>query len=261
MRLLPLVLVLVASSPALADPTTQLIGRIVEASSHRPIEGATVTIGATQVTTNEHGIYRVALAAGGTFDVTFEYLDQHTTRPVTIATGAAVTLDGMLPVDSAETIVIHDPIPPKVLARPVKHYARIAPPYSDEAIVEDAWAKAWLLLDIDQTGQVTRVKLLHHPGHGLDQIAISQGLTMKFDPALDASGNPVPSRQIWPIEWPSYWWLVDFEGVTTGIPPTIYQVPCRDSGQPMHVMSVHPVYRDCSPPDFSKAASEPWISR
>jgi hypothetical protein len=157
-----------------------------------------------------------------------------------------------------ETIVIHDPRP-KVEPKPVKHYSRIAPPYSDYAIEHDKWARAWLLLDVDATGTVTRVKFLHHPGADLDAIAIRQGLAMKFEPARNAKGDAVSRKVLWTIEWPAYWWLVMREGVTTGIPDSVNGVPCAGSG-PWHMKSMHPIYRDCSGPDFTHVATEPWHS-
>jgi len=159
---------------------------------------------------------------------------------------------------NTETIVIHDP-PPKVEPKPVKHYSRIAPPYSDYAIEHDKWARAWLVLDVDPTGTVRRVKFLHRPGSDLDAIAIRQGLAMKFEPARDAHDRPVSRMVLWTIEWPAYWWLVQREGVTTGIPEYVSNVPCQGSG-PWHVRSMHPTYRDCSPPDFQLAQTEPWHS-
>jgi len=155
-----------------------------------------------------------------------------------------------------ETIVIHDP-PPKVEPKPVKHYSRIAPPYSDYAIEHDRWARAWLMLDVDASGTVRRVKFLHHPGADLDAIALRQALGMKFEPARDAQDHPVSRMVLWTIEWPSYWWLVMVEGVTTGIPSAVNGVPCAGSG-PLHMESMHRVYRDCSGPDFSSAATEVW---
>jgi hypothetical protein len=65
---------------------------------------------------------------------------------------------------------------------------------------------------------------------------------------------------LWTIEWPSYWWLVMREGVTTGIPDSVNRVPCAGSG-PWQFKSLHPTYRDCSEPDFAYAATEPWHSR
>src|SRR5262245_16293466 len=82
-----------------------------------------------------------------------------------------------------ETIIIHGTAPPAKMPKGKQRYGRIAAPYSDEAIERDAWAKAWLLLDIDEHGVVTRLKLLKKPGYDLDQIAIDRGFSMRFDPA------------------------------------------------------------------------------
>src|SRR5512138_1205894 len=72
-------------------------------------------------------------------------------------------------VGKGETIEIHDPLPPPVLPK-AKKDARILPKYSDDAVLSDAWEKAWLLLDVDTTGSVTRVKMLKRPGHDLEKI-------------------------------------------------------------------------------------------
>jgi hypothetical protein len=157
-----------------------------------------------------------------------------------------------------ETIVIEGKVPEVVAPKPKKNYQRIAPRYSDAAIERDVWAKAWLVLAIDERGNVTHVKLLKRPGHDLDQIAIDQAFKMKFAPAEDALGKPMPSQLIWAIEWPSYGWMIAMEGLATRIPAGTGSVPCAGSG-PLPMDSVHPVYRDCSVPDLTKAAAVPWI--
>jgi len=160
-----------------------------------------------------------------------------------------------------ETIVIHDSLPPRVLPHPKKNYHRMAPPYSDEAIDRDVWAKAWVLLDIDARGVVTRVKLVKRPGYNLDDIAVAHAMKMRFDPAEDAKGNPMPTQLLWSMEWPSYWWLVDLDEPPNRVPPRAEFVPCAGSG-PMHLGSLHPTYRDCSPPpDLSKLSGEPWVTK
>jgi hypothetical protein len=176
-----------------------------------------------------------------------------------LAIAAAVMLAAAPAIAGDETIVIHDPSP-KVEPKPVKHYSRIAPPYSDYAIEHDKWARAWLLLDVDANGTVARVKFLRHPGADLDKIALQQAFAMQFEPARDAHDRAVSRKLLWTIEWPSYWWLVMVEGVTTGIPSSVNGVPCEGSG-PLHMESMHHVYRDCSGPDFARAATEPWHSR
>jgi hypothetical protein len=172
-----------------------------------------------------------------------------------------------------ETIVIQGKAPaPKVLPHPKKHYHRMAPPYSDEAIDKDAWTKAWVLLDLDAHGVVQRVKLLKSPGYGMDHIAIAHAMKMRFDPAEDAQGYAIPSQLLWSIEWPSYWWLVDLDIPPTTVPnfaddPDVFRnsgafvVPCRGNA-PMQLGSLHPTLRDCSPPppasEFDKVA---WVTK
>lgn len=159
-----------------------------------------------------------------------------------------------------ETIVIEGHAPPTVQPKPVKNYFRIAPLYSDAAIESDAWGQAYVLLDIDARGTVTRLKLLKHPGHDLDLIAIDTAFRLRFSPARDASGHPIASSLIWPMEWPSYWWLIDLYGLATRIPDDLSNVPCRGSG-PLHVGSIHPVYRDCETFPPSALETEPWVTR
>lgn len=167
-----------------------------------------------------------------------------------------------------EVIVIVDHAPPAVLPKPKNHVASKTPPYSDEAVLTDAWTKAWLLLDLDANGEVTRIKFLKHPGHDLEAIARDEAFKLRFEPARDHAGKAIPTRVVWSIEWPSAWWLSTFLGVRSGMPPMVgfppvrmdANVPCAGSG-PLHLGSVHPVYKDCSEPDLSRAAVEPWLAR
>ncbi len=156
-----------------------------------------------------------------------------------------------------ETIIIRDKAPPKVLPHPRKNYHRMAPPYSDEAIDSDIWAKAWVLLDIDERGKVARVKLLKQPGHGLDQIAIDHAFKMRFDPALDGQGRPMASELLWSIEWPSYWWLVNMDEPPNRVPDYAENMECAGSG-PLAFGRLHKVYRDCSKPDLTRIDRVPW---
>ncbi|HUS28076.1 MAG TPA: hypothetical protein VMZ53_06190 [Kofleriaceae bacterium] len=172
-----------------------------------------------------------------------------------------------------ETIVIEGKAPiPKVAPHPKKNYHRMAPPYSDEAILKDAWSKAWVLLDIDAHGVVKRVKLLKRPGYGLDEIAIAHAMKMRFDPAEDAQGYAIPTQLLWSIEWPSYWWLVDLDIPPTTVPDFVndpdhfktapgFTVTCKGDG-PLQMGSLHPTNRDCSGPppvsDFNKVA---WVTK
>lgn len=157
--------------------------------------------------------------------------------------------------DDGEVIVIREKVA-KRPPRPVKN-PDIVPRYSDKAIVENAWARAWLLLDVDRRGRVARLKLLRRPGYDLDEIAVEHGFTLRFRPAVDAAGRPTATQILWPLEWPSYWYLIKLVGVATRKPYVDY-VPCRGSG-PLNLDMAVPVYRDCSKPDLSRAASLPWI--
>jgi hypothetical protein len=167
-----------------------------------------------------------------------------------------------------EVIVIVDHVPPAVLPKPKNYVASKTPPYSDEAVLSDTWTKAWLVLDIDETGDVTRIKFLKHPGHDLEAIAKDEAFKLKFEPARDYAGKAIHTQVIWSIEWPSAWWLSTFVGVRSGMPPIVgfpphrldAHVPCAGSG-PLSLGSVHPVYKDCSQPDLSRAAHEPWVNR
>ena len=159
-----------------------------------------------------------------------------------------------------ETIIIRSHGPGYKEAKPKKD-PRIAPKYSDEAIDRDAWTRAWMLLDIDDHGVVQRMKWLKRPGYDLERIALERVFSTQFEPARDGLGRAQSSMLVFPIEWPSYWWLVTHYGVTTRIPVSAGGVPCRDSGEPLNLDRAHPVYRDCSMPDLSKIPTEAWIDR
>jgi len=172
------------------------------------------------------------------------------------------------PTRADEVIVIVDHVPPAIKPKPKNYVPTKTPPYSDEAVLTDAWERAWLLLDLDDTGAVTRIKFLKHPGHDLEPIARSEAFKLQFEPARDATGRAIRSTIIWGYEWPSAWWLSTFVGVRSAMPPIIgfpprrmdEGVPCAGSG-PLQLDSVHPVYKDCSTPDLSRADKEPWLRR
>jgi hypothetical protein len=169
--------------------------------------------------------------------------------------------------------------------------AQKTPPYSDEAVERDAWARAWLLLDVDETGKVTRLKLLKKPGFDLDAIAIRAGFELRFEPARDAHGKPMKTYIVWSMEWPSYGWLVQRNGSALRMPRNIHvraasdaepergiavpwrplasgipieqpfaAVPCAGTG-PLNLDLWNPAYRDCSRPDMHAADALPWITR
>ncbi len=140
------------------------------------------------------------------------------------------------------------------------------PPYSDKAILGDAWTKAWLFLDVDERGDVRRIKFLKRPGFDLEPIAVSEVFHLKFKPGENADGKPIATYITWSIEWPSQGWLRMFVGTTTRMPPLVdvparrldSGVPCAGSG-PFNFGSMYRVYKDCSKADLSKVNDEAWV--
>lgn len=171
-----------------------------------------------------------------------------------------------------EVIVIEGQRPvPHVRPKVKDHDREAAPVYSDAAIERDAWTRAWLLLDVDETGRVARFKFIKRPGHDLEPIAARKVFGLRFEPARDAAGRPIKAWVIWGIEWPSYWWMVAMNLPPTRMPPWRLtsrgprrldaSVPCAGKG-PLNLDSIHPVYKDCSLPDLSRRFdAEPWWVR
>ncbi len=167
-----------------------------------------------------------------------------------------------------EVIKVEGRLLPKVKPTPKNHSALKAPPYSDRAILRDAWTKAWLLLDVSAEGKIIRLKFLKRPGYDLEPIAVSEAFKLTFEPARDHGDKPVRTFVLWQIEWPSAGWLEKLVGTRSrmprliGIPPNVRlqsdYVPCAGSG-PWRMDSVHKTYKDCSKPDWSNEAKEAWI--
>lgn len=173
-----------------------------------------------------------------------------------------------VPVVFGEVIVLEGRAPPSTPPRATNVVKTRAPPYSDRAILSDAWTKAWLLLEIDERGVVTRFKFLRRPGYDLETIATSEAFRLRFKPAYDGGGRAMRSTMLWEIEWPSAWWLSTFVGTRSAMPKIVgfpgrrqdHYVPCRGSG-PMNLGSIRPAYKDCSKPDLSKIKTEAWVDR
>jgi hypothetical protein len=271
--LLLITLALAFAEPVWADPgPAQLSGRVVDLLG-KPVAGANVhamshTGEERVVRTDRDGRYRVELRDGA-YSVVFAARGKSAQRSATLPPGAAAVLDGELELGEGEVIEIRDLPPPAVPPRPLED-PRIALPYSDQAVLRDAWTKAWLLLDVSATGEVTQLKVLKRPGFDLDDIALRSAFALHFDPARDRNGKPIPTLIVWGMEWPSYGWLQQFE-TTTRIPPLVRdplqpqlpalsKVPCAGSG-PMYLGSLYPAYRDCSRPDLTLASTLPWVKR
>jgi hypothetical protein len=272
-RLPVLLLVLAASATAFAD--SKLSGRVTDLND-QPISGATVFVNGrngleTMVTTDPTGRYVATVHVPGVYSVVAQFGRTQNDSRIDVPPDGTATLNMTLPVGS-EVIEIHEYPRPVQDAKPKQDPLAI-PPYSDEAILGDYWAKAWLLLDVDERGVIARVKFLKRPGFGLDEIAVKYAFDMRFDPARDEHGRPTRTYIVWPLEWPSHDWLAERFGITTRLPTFLdsFQTdhgvatstfpPC-EGGRPLNFNAIHPALRDCSEPDLSTAdAIEPWLVR
>lgn len=264
MRALLVVVLVALASPAWAEPVSQVRGRFLDTVTGLPVEGVTVIVSSDRgvvhtLLTDGDGRFQ-ATVAPGTYRLVFEYGGQRSTATTVVTRGHTSNFEGK--VDASETIHIIDRLrPPPVLPKAKNFEPRKAPPYSDRAVLEDAWTKAWMLLDVDERGVVTRIKFLKRPGYDLERIAQAEAFKLRFEPARDERNRPVAVKILWSIEWPSAWWMQQLMGTRSRMPPPSVSdyVPCADSGRPWHMDSIHKTYRDCSKPDLSRAAREPWI--
>ena len=217
----------------------------------------------------------------GEYILVFIYGSARSSARVTALPDRTASVTGKVDSSDGEVIVIREKLRPPVPAKPKQIQRLKTAPYSARAIDEDAWTRAFLLLDIDETGTLRRIKWLKRPGFDLDAIALSEVKKVKFAPARDATGKPIRSLLIWDIEWPSAWWLNRYMGTRAGLAspdrprgltipdrsiadtpgpkrPQHLSVPCRGSG-PWNMNAAHKAYRDCSKPDLRVAAREPWF--
>lgn len=265
-----LILLLLVGTARADDSMSQLSGRVRDVARGTPVEGAFVFVTGSKgllhtLTTDRDGVYRCEVASG-TYSVVFAQGPSRSSGRVVVVPGAAARLDGTVDATAGEVIVLREKLKPPVPPKPTNWIPTKTPPYSDRAILSDAWTKAWLLLDVSPTGVVERFKFLKRPGYDLEQIATKEAFKLKFDPARDATGKPVRTWLLWEIEWPSVWWLDAFQLPRTTMPPVVgfpphrkdWYVPCAGSG-PLQLESIHPIYKDCSRPDLSRASVEPWV--
>jgi hypothetical protein len=257
-----------------------------------------------RVRTDKDGRYRAEVTTAGTYGIVVAIGKAHTYRTVLVKKGSTTTLDidAELDVKGGEVIRIEDQKrpEPKVKAQ-AKHDAQQTLPYTDEAVARDAWARAWLLLDVDESGRVTRLKLLKKPGFGLEKICLDEAFKLRFEPALDDKSRPMKTYMLWTMEWPSWGWLVrgngtalrrppdqremhsytqnirtGVEGVQDGVKiggPWSRPLPVASpfphalsrvpcwGGGPLNLDLQNRAYRDCSKPDMSLAQTLPWITR
>ena len=275
-----ILVILLGVLPAAAD--SLLVGKVTDLLG-QPVANVrvhVVTKGEHQVvTTNAAGEYTVAVDGNQTLSVVVGAGEFHTFRGGQIKDGTTMRLDFEVEQSDGEIIRIIDAKPPTVPPKLPADAPRVTPPYSTEAMERNAWAKAWLLLDIDETGKVLRVKLVKRPGFDLDDIAVKEAMKLKFQPALDENNKPMRTAIYWAMEWPAHGWLTMHQGTATRMPTesyaldpfagnfgelkptgviTLSSVPCAGSG-PLNLDYKDPVYRDCSLPNVKKVPHLPWL--
>src|SRR5690606_21965732 len=116
--------------------------------------------------------------------------------------GSTVTTERIA---GAEAFDVQEVLPPAKLAKPLSDPSAI-PDYTDAILDHNAWVRAWLLLEVSDTGIVSRVKLLDPPGYDLDAIAVREAFKLRFEPARDRADKPVLSHVVWKFEWPPTAW-------------------------------------------------------
>jgi hypothetical protein len=198
-------------------PLGMLEGRIVEGATLWPVEGATIVITDTQKgpvvasgTTDPNGWFHYRVPPG-TYDILAIFGDARWIHLHSKVERNRVTqVPGTLRID-AEMITVHEKTPKPEHRGPQAIRSTVKPilPYSDQAIDENAWAVGWMLLDVDEGGVVTGFRFLHKPGYGLDKIAENEIWGLRFRPAVDAAGQPMPSKVLWKLEWPAFHYAKD----------------------------------------------------
>jgi hypothetical protein len=247
------------AAPAAADEehvtgfTTHGDGELsgtVTTTDGRPLAGVAVHIasasGARQeVVTDASGRYHAVIRNGGAYTVVF-------VKAGPVKLGGQISVPTRI--DEGEAIEIHETVAPAVMPKPLTSPSLI-PEYSAAAKDKGVWARAHLMLDIDEQGTVARLKLLGKPGYDLDRIAIREAFRLRFEPARDRVGRPTGALYLWSYEWPSYWWMAQHRFAIERLPEEVAKVPCKGAG------GTRSYYRDCSKADPSKGVAEPWIER
>jgi hypothetical protein len=256
-RLVWIVLIVLARVAAADDPpsdrvqgfvapgTGELSGRVTDADG-QPLANATVHL------VSKHGERTITTDAQGRFKTT---IGEPTTL-VAVYGNAAVSGSAVSTqrIDGAEAIELRDALPPAKLPKALSD-PTVIPEYSAAMMDDNAWTRAWLLLEVNESGVVSRVKLLNPPGHDLDAIAVRDAFKLTFEPARNRADKPVRSQVLWRFEWPAFWWMKDNNHARRRMPREAYKVPCRGTGP------THSVYRDCSPANLAAAINAPWLER
>jgi hypothetical protein len=235
-----------------ATGSGELSGRATDADGkplrHVEIHVVSKSGGEQIVTTDDDGTYKVVLK-GAPKETSMIFVRGHHGAHLGGAAAESTQIDG------GEVIEIHETAAPAVAAKPIDRFIRILP-YSDDAIRDDEWARAWMTLDVDAAGNVVHLKWMHRPGHGLDPIAVAHAFELKLEPARDRAKRAVPSQLVWMFEWPSHKWLVAHTHYDlTRMPDDYAKVACQAAGEHRHDR------RDCTQADVTSVLGEAWIAK
>jgi len=230
-----------------------LSGRAVDAKG-KPLAKVEIHVvsktgGEQIVKTDSDGRYAVTLK-GGPNETSMIFVRGHRGANLGGVVSASTVVDGN------EAIEIKETSRPAVTAKPVNKWISI-PPYSETAIADNVWVRAWMALDVDATGRVQHVRWIRRPGHDLEAIAVRAAFETVFEPARDRVKRPIGSQVVWSFEWPSHWWL-DHQNDHTDdsrMPDNYVTVECQKPGEKRRDR------RDCTQADLGAALREPWFAR
>lgn len=141
---------------------------------------------------------------------------------------------------------------PSIMPKPTKA-TNLVLDYSSAVKDANAWARAWLVLDVTASGFVRRLKLINRPGYGLDELAVREAFKLRFSPARSRAGKAVPAMVLWTYEWPSYWWMIEQKLDPRIVPEKASSLPCKGTS------STERTQRDCTQADLAAAQLLPWI--
>jgi hypothetical protein len=256
-----------------AEALGQIHGRVLDKEYGLPVEGALVHIAGPNgmvkaLRSGADGSFGI-IVKPGTYRVLFAFGKQHSVGEVLVEPGALRRLDARIDALVGEVIVIHEQLPPKKLPVAQNFPRWKAAPHSQKSLASDAWTRAWLLVDISPTGDVTRFKWLKRPGYDLEKIAEAEVWKLKFSPAIDANGKVSRLYAFWKFEWVSQSWNNQIAENTQGRLPNEYEteyIPCAGTRgwnweNSPHTNRTFKGYRDCSTPDLAKARGEEWVNR
>ncbi len=228
-----------------AGSAGEIVGRVVDADG-APVANADVHL------ITQHGERTVATDTQGHFKAEIAEPTMVVVYGGARISGSSATTQR---IEGTEAIAVHDAEPPATPAKPLSDPTLI-PEYTDAILDKNAWARAWLLLEVSDTGFVSRVKLLDAPGYDLDAIAVRDAFKLKFEPARDRVGKAMVSHVVWKFEWPPSSWNLG----SPRIPPRASKLPCRRKASDTWY-ELNTPYRDCSPPNMAAAFTAPWIAR